>query len=46
VAPGVALFGAVENLLDRRYEIGRTPVTTLGPPRLARVGVRVRSPRP
>ena len=42
VAPGVALFGAVENVLDRRYEIGRTPVATLGPPRLARLGVRVR----
>lgn len=43
VARGVSLFAAVENLFDRRYEVGRTPVTTLGPPRLARLGVRVRA---
>ncbi|HEY0594065.1 MAG TPA: TonB-dependent receptor, partial [Thermoanaerobaculia bacterium] len=38
------LFAAVENLFDERFEIGRTPTVTLGPPRLARVGVRVRVP--
>ena len=36
----VELFLAVENLLDEDYEIGRTPIRTLGPPRSVRVGVR------
>jgi outer membrane receptor protein involved in Fe transport len=38
---GLAAFLAVENLFDERYEIGKTPLRTLGPPRLVRVGVRV-----
>ncbi len=38
---GVELFGALENLTGQRYDIGRTPVRTLGPPLLARIGVRV-----
>jgi outer membrane receptor protein involved in Fe transport len=37
----VELFCAVENLLNQRYEIGKTPVTTLGPPILVRVGFKV-----
>jgi len=37
---GLSLFAAAENLLDERYDIGRTPVRTLGPPRMVRVGVR------
>jgi len=37
---GVEVFGAFENLTGQRYEIGRTPTITLGPPFLARVGVR------
>jgi outer membrane receptor protein involved in Fe transport len=37
----VELFGAVENLLNQRYEVGKTPVTTLGPPILFRVGFKV-----
>ncbi len=36
------LFGAVENLLNQRYEIGRTPVSTLGPPLLMRFGFNLR----
>ena len=32
---------AFENLTGQRYEVGKTPVTTLGPPFLARVGIRV-----
>jgi outer membrane receptor protein involved in Fe transport len=36
----LSVFAAGENLLDERYEIGRTPVRTLGPPRLLRLGVR------
>jgi outer membrane receptor protein involved in Fe transport len=42
VGHGVELFAAAENLLDRRYTIGRTPVRTVGPPLLARFGIRVR----
>jgi len=34
------VFGAFENLTGQRYDIGRTPVRTLGPPLLARVGIR------
>jgi len=36
----VEFFGALENLTGQRYEVGRTPVVTLGPPVLARVGIR------
>jgi len=38
----VDLFVAAENLFNQRYDIGRTPVRTLGPPLLARVGFRLR----
>jgi outer membrane receptor protein involved in Fe transport len=37
---GVEVFGAFENLFNERYDIGRTPVRTIGPPLLARVGFR------
>jgi outer membrane receptor protein involved in Fe transport len=36
------LFCAVENVFDQRYEVGKTPVTTLGPPILIRGGIRLR----
>jgi hypothetical protein len=36
------VFTAVENLLDRPIDVGRTPIRTLGTPQLARVGMRVR----
>jgi outer membrane receptor protein involved in Fe transport len=42
LAHGLEAFVAVENLFNERYQIGRTPVTTLGPPALWRVGLRVR----
>jgi hypothetical protein len=32
----------VENVLNQRYDVGRTPVLTVGPPILARAGVRLR----
>ena len=38
----VEVFAAFENLFDQRYAIGRTPVKTIGPPLLARVGIRLR----
>jgi outer membrane receptor protein involved in Fe transport len=41
----VDLFAAGENLLGGRYEVGRTPVLTLGPPRAARFGIRLRLAR-
>lgn len=34
------VFAAAENLLNQRYAIGRTPVTTVGPPILIRGGIR------
>jgi outer membrane receptor protein involved in Fe transport len=42
---GMEVFGALENLTGQRYEVGRTPVTTLGPPLLGRVGLRFTFPR-
>jgi outer membrane receptor protein involved in Fe transport len=36
------LFAAGENLTGRRYEVGRTPLTTHGPPLSVRVGMRIR----
>jgi len=36
----VEVFGAFENMTGQRYEIGKTPVTTFGPPFLARAGLR------
>jgi outer membrane receptor protein involved in Fe transport len=35
------LFCAIENILNQRYEVGKIPVTTLGPPILVRAGFRV-----
>ena len=35
------VFGAIENILNQRYEVGKTPITTLGPPLLVRAGFRV-----
>ena len=40
VTQTIDAFVAIENLLNQRYEVGKTPVTTLGPPILVRVGVR------
>lgn len=34
-------FASGENLFDRSIEVGKTPILTLGTPRLVRVGVRV-----
>jgi outer membrane receptor protein involved in Fe transport len=38
---GVDVFVSVENLTDRRYDVGRTPVLTISPPILARAGLRL-----
>jgi len=38
---GVQLFVAVENLANVDYDVGRTPLRTIGPPRSGRAGIRV-----
>ncbi len=38
------VFGAIENILDQRYQVARTPVTNLGPPILFRIGLRLNYP--
>ena len=40
IGPGVDAFIAVENVLNQRYDIGRTPVRTVAAPILARGGLR------
>jgi len=40
VARGLEAFVAAENLFGQRYEIGKTPLITLGPPTLVRAGFR------
>lgn len=37
-------FGAVENVLNQRYQVARTPITNLGPPILFRIGFRLNYP--
>jgi iron complex outermembrane receptor protein len=39
----VEAFASAENLLDRRFLVGRAGVDTVGAPRLVRVGIRVRT---
>lgn len=41
VRRGVHLFLAVENLFDTDYDVGRTPIRTIGWPRSVRGGVRL-----
>jgi len=38
---GLHVFAAVENLGDVDYDVGRTPIRTIGWPRTVRVGLRV-----
>jgi outer membrane receptor protein involved in Fe transport len=40
IGRGVEAFVAGENLTNRRYDVGRTPVLTVGPPVLVRAGLR------
>ncbi len=42
LSPALEVFLAGENLTNRRVVTGRTPLTTLGPPRQFRGGVRFR----
>ena len=41
---GVEVFGAIENVTNQRYDIARTPTPNIGPPILARIGVRLNFP--
>jgi outer membrane receptor protein involved in Fe transport len=43
---GFAAYIAVDNLLDRRYDIARTPTLNVDPPTLARIGLRWHSREP
>jgi outer membrane receptor protein involved in Fe transport len=36
------IFAAGENLFDRQIEVSKTPTTTLGMPRVARIGLQIR----
>jgi outer membrane receptor protein involved in Fe transport len=40
VSRHLEVFAAAENLLNQRYMVGRTPTVTVGPPLLARIGLR------
>jgi outer membrane receptor protein involved in Fe transport len=42
VGAGLSLFAAAENLLDRRYLVGRAGVDTVGQPLTVRAGVHLR----
>lgn len=44
LSPRFEVFMAIQNLTNTRYEIARSPVTNVGPPLLARVGLRIRWP--
>lgn len=41
---GLEVYAAAENVFDARYDVGRTPLRTLGPPRSIRAGVRLHAP--
>jgi outer membrane receptor protein involved in Fe transport len=38
---GIEIYGAAENMFDRRYQVARTPIVQLGPPVIARAGLRL-----
>ena len=40
----VEVFVAAENFTDQRYQVARTPVVNVGPPILARIGLRLNFP--
>ena len=41
LARDLEVFVALENLTGRRYQVGRTPLITLGPPLFLRVGMKI-----
>ena len=44
LARAVQGFLSIENLFDKEYDTGRTPLRTIGWPRTVRAGVRVALP--
>ena len=44
VTRGLEAFVAAENVFDERYDIGRTPVVTVGSGRVVRAGLRLKLP--
>jgi outer membrane cobalamin receptor len=38
---GIQVFFAIENILNAEYDVGRTPLRTIGWPRAVRGGVRL-----
>lgn len=44
ITRSVQAFVAVENLFDQEYDVGRTPIRTIGWPRSVRLGARVALP--
>ena len=36
----IEVFGAFENIFNSRYEVGRTPIVTVGSPATGRAGIR------
>jgi len=40
----LSIFGAVENVFDSEYDVGRTPILTTGLPRAARAGGQISIP--
>jgi outer membrane receptor protein involved in Fe transport len=43
IGPSLEVFAAAENLLDAEFVVARTPVPSLGAPRLLRAGLRLRA---
>ena len=41
--PRTEIYGAVDNIFDREIQVGRTPLLTLGTPRMASIGIRFHS---
>jgi outer membrane cobalamin receptor len=44
ITRNLEFFGAVENVLNQRYQVARTPTINLGPPILVRLGLRLNYP--
>jgi outer membrane receptor protein involved in Fe transport len=42
-SPRMEVYGAVNNIFDRAIDTGRTPILTLGTPRMASFGLRIHS---
>ena len=42
LARGIEAFAAIENAFDQEIDTGKTPIRTIGAPRMARVGVSLR----